>query len=53
MKLETTPIEYDQPEIDYKKFIESDLSPDMQVIESKWYVNRLAPDVNIKVKTNN
>jgi uncharacterized protein YijF (DUF1287 family) len=53
MKLETTPIEYEQPEIDYKKFIESDLSTTLQVYERKWYVDRLAPDVNIKVKTNN
>lgn len=53
LKLETTPIDYEQMKIDYKKYIESDLGPEMQAIERKWYIGRMASDVNIKVKTNN
>lgn len=52
MKLETTPLDYEQKEVDYKKFIESDLGPGQQVEERNWYLERLASDTNIKVKSN-
>jgi hypothetical protein len=47
--IDSTPIDYDQKEIDYKKLIESDLSTNQVKEQVIWFADRLTPDINVPV----
>jgi hypothetical protein len=48
--IDSTPIDYDQKEINYKKLIESDLSTNQFKEQIQWFADRLTPDINVPVR---
>ena len=45
----STPLDYEQKEINYKKLIESDLSTTQVADQRNWFEYRLTPDINVPV----